>query len=67
MHAPFRVLPPAAAFVGRVTVRAAEVASAPVQRRSLRNAQAAIALHRASTEGPHLGPITRDGEGPAAH
>ena len=51
MHTPLRVIPPAAALVGRWTAAAAAVASAPVQRGSVRNAQAALALHRASAEG----------------
>jgi hypothetical protein len=42
---PLRVLPPAAALFGRMTRAAAAMASAPVQRGSLRNAQAALAMH----------------------
>lgn len=43
MVTPLRVLPPAAALVGRMTAAAAAAASAPVQRRSLRNAHDALA------------------------
>ena len=48
MHTP---LLPVRTFVGRVTAAAAAVAIAPVQRGSLRNAQAAIAAHRGVPEG----------------
>ena len=51
MPTPLRVLPPAAALVGRVTAAAAAMASAPVQRGSLRNAQAALALHHPVSDG----------------
>lgn len=51
MPTPLRVLPPAAAFVGRMTAAAAAMASAPVQRGSLRNAQAALALHHPVLDG----------------
>ncbi len=51
MPTPLRVLPPAAAFVGRMTAAAAAMASAPVQRGSLRNAQAALALHHPIADG----------------
>lgn len=56
MPTPLRVIPPAAAFVGRVTAAAVAAASAPVQRGSLRNAQAAIAMHRANSDDLVPGP-----------
>jgi hypothetical protein len=52
MPTPLRVLPPAAAFVGRVTAAAVAAASGPVHRGSVRNAQAAIAMNRANGDGP---------------
>ena len=51
MSTPLRVLPPAAALFGRVTRAAAAMASAPVQRGSLRNAQAALAMHHPVSDG----------------
>lgn len=59
MSTPLRVLPPAAALFGRMTAAAAAMASAPVQRGSLRNAQAALALHHPVSDGviPELLPM----------
>lgn len=54
----------AAALVGRVTAAAAAVASAPVQRGSLRNAQAGLALHRAGPDGVRRAPGEREGAAP---
>ena len=51
MSTPLRVLPPAAALFGRMTAAAAAMASAPVQRGSLRNAEAALAMHHPLSEG----------------
>jgi hypothetical protein len=48
---PLCVLPPAAALFGRMTAAAAAMASAPVQRGSLRNAQAALASHHPLSDG----------------
>ena len=56
----------AAALVGRMTAAAAAVASAPVQRGSLRNAQAALALHRAGPDGVRRAPAEHEGGSPRA-
>jgi hypothetical protein len=49
-----------------MTAAAAAVASAPVQRGSLRNAQAALALHRAGSDGVRRAPAEPGGAAPGA-